>query len=118
MYNSKSLACSCKLLIYGSCVDKVTNLRITNSEPLPAPVELCDSIPRTPEQNTFVRQSREDLHDLIKGDDRRLLAVVGPCSIHDLVTNNCYIHRRARLHPEFAVETWSNLSRWILKLLA
>ncbi|MGY8713610.1 MAG: hypothetical protein ACKVJ1_06995, partial [Verrucomicrobiia bacterium] len=61
-------------------VDQVTNLRITNTEPLPAPLELCDSIPRSPEQNAFVRQSREELHALIKGDDRRLLAVVGPCS--------------------------------------
>ena len=81
-------------------VDKVTNLRITNSEALPAPIELCESIPRTPEQNSFVRQSREDLHRLIKGEDRRLLAVVGPCSIHDLASCREYADHFAKLAGE------------------
>jgi 3-deoxy-7-phosphoheptulonate synthase len=81
-------------------VDKVTNLRITNSEALPAPIELCESIPRTPEQNSFVRQSREDLHRLIKGEDRRLLAVVGPCSIHDLASCREYAEHFAKLADE------------------
>jgi 3-deoxy-7-phosphoheptulonate synthase len=81
-------------------VDKVTNLRISNSEVLPSPVELCDEIARSPEQNAVVRQSRETLHSLIKGEDRRLLAVVGPCSIHDLESCREYANRFAKLSDE------------------
>jgi 3-deoxy-7-phosphoheptulonate synthase len=81
-------------------VDKVTNLRISNSEVLPSPVELCEEIARSPEQNAVVRQSRETLHSLIKGEDRRLLAVVGPCSIHDLESCREYAKRFAKLSDE------------------
>ena len=81
-------------------VDKVTNLRITNSEPLPSPVELCEEIPRSSEQNSVVRKSRETLHSLIEGKDKRLLAVVGPCSIHELTGCREYAERFAKLADE------------------
>jgi len=81
-------------------VDKVTNLRITNSEPLPSPVELCEEISRSSEQNSVVRKSRETLHSLIQGKDKRLLAVVGPCSIHELAACREYAERFAKLADE------------------
>lgn len=81
-------------------VHQVTNLRISDSVPLPKPVELCDEIPRTLEQKKMVRDSRKALHDLIHGDDKRLLAVVGPCSIHDLAACREYAERFARLSLE------------------
>ena len=81
-------------------VDKVTNLRITNSEALPAPVELCNAIPRSPDQMGFVREARTALHSLIQGEDSRLLAVVGPCSIHDLASCREYAERFAKLADE------------------
>ena len=81
-------------------VDKVTNLRITDSEALPSPVELCEDIARTPEQNALVTRARKEMHDLIKGEDKRLLAVVGPCSIHDLNACREYAERFAKLAEE------------------
>ncbi|MBT5716120.1 MAG: hypothetical protein HOI70_04330 [Opitutae bacterium] len=81
-------------------MDKVTNLRITNSEPLPSPVELCEEISRSSEQNSVVRKSRETLHSLIQGKDKRLLAVVGPCSIHELAACREYAERFAKLADE------------------
>ena len=83
-----------------SPVDKVTNLRITNSEALPAPVVLCKEIPRSPDQMGFVREARTVLHSLIQGEDSRLLAVVGPCSIHDLASCREYAERFAKLADE------------------
>ena len=81
-------------------VHQVTNLRISDSVPLPKPVELCDEIPRTLEQKKIVRDSRKALHNLIHGDDKRLLAVVGPCSIHDLAACREYAERFAQLSLE------------------
>ncbi|MBC8347532.1 MAG: 3-deoxy-7-phosphoheptulonate synthase, partial [Verrucomicrobia bacterium] len=65
-------------------MQQVTDLRILSSDPLPAPAELCDEISRSPEQIGFVAEAREKLHRIIHGEDKRLLCVVGPCSIHDL----------------------------------
>ena len=88
-----SLLCSC-------IVHTVTNLRITDSVALPKPVDLCEEIPRNAEQVNLVRQSREELHALIHGQDKRLLAVVGPCSIHDLKSCREYAERFAKLADE------------------
>src|SRR5210317_1916151 len=81
-------------------VPKVTNLRITDSVALPSPVELCDEIPRNADQKSLVRRTREELHNLIQGHDKRLLAVVGPCSIHDLKACREYAERFAKLSEE------------------
>jgi 3-deoxy-7-phosphoheptulonate synthase len=87
-------------LLCSYLVPKVTNLRITDSIALPSPVELCDEISRNAEQKNLVRQTREALHALIHGQDKRLLAVVGPCSIHDLKACHEYAKRFAKLSEE------------------
>ena len=81
-------------------VHKVTNLRITDSVALPKPVDLCDELPRNADQKNLVRQSRKELHDLIHGEDKRLLVVAGPCSIHDLSACREYAERFVRLSDE------------------
>ena len=81
-------------------VEQVTNLRITDSVTLPSPVELRGEIARSIEQKAFVTQSRRELHALIHGEDKRLLAVVGPCSIHDLKSCREYAERFAKLSAE------------------
>ena len=81
-------------------VHQVTNLRISDSVPLPSPVELVDSIPRSSEQLDIVAKSREELHQIIHGHDRRLFGVVGPCSIHDLKSCREYAERFAKLSEE------------------
>ena len=81
-------------------VDKVTNLRITESELLPSPINLCEEIPRTSNQKSIVRESRKQIHSIIKNEDKRLLAVVGPCSIHDLNSGREYAERFAGLADE------------------
>ena len=79
---------------------KVTNLRITDSVTLPSPVDLCEEISRNAEQKNLVRRTREELHGLIHGEDKRLIAVVGPCSIHDLKACREYAERFAKLAEE------------------
>ena len=87
-------------LLCSYLVAKVTNLRITDSVTLPSPVDLCEEISRNAEQKNLVRQTREELHGLIQGDDKRLIAVVGPCSIHDLKACREYAERFAKLAEE------------------
>ena len=87
-------------LLCSYLVAKVTNLRITDSVTLPSPVDLCEEISRNADQKNLVRRTREELHGLIHGDDKRLIAVVGPCSIHDLKACREYAERFAKLAKE------------------
>ncbi len=81
-------------------VDTVTNLRITDSKALPSPADLCGDIARTSQQKMLVAKSRNEMHSLVHGEDKRLLAVVGPCSIHDLKACREYAERFAKLAEE------------------
>ena len=78
-------------------VKKVTDINITSKTLLPSPVELIGEIAKTPEAEKFVADSREAINRIIFGDDRRLLVVVGPCSIHDLDAGREYAKKLADL---------------------
>ena len=75
----------------------VTDINITSKTRLPSPLELCSEIERTEAAGKFVAESREAIHRIIFGNDRRLLVVVGPCSIHDLKAGREYAERLAEL---------------------
>ncbi|MBN2573281.1 MAG: 3-deoxy-7-phosphoheptulonate synthase, partial [Deltaproteobacteria bacterium] len=60
------------------------NLRIVEFSPLVAPRHLEDDLPATPEIREMVQTSRQAISTMLRGhDERRLLVIVGPCSIHD-----------------------------------
>jgi 3-deoxy-7-phosphoheptulonate synthase len=50
---------------------------------LSSPSELKRRIPRSEAAERVVRASRRTIADVLHGRDRRLLTVVGPCSVHD-----------------------------------
>lgn len=82
---------------YLSLVKKVTDINITSRTLLPTPVDLCQEIQRTEAAEKYVADSREAINRIIFGDDRRLLVVVGPCSIHDLKASREYAQKLAEL---------------------
>lgn len=81
-------------------VKKVTDIHITSKTLLPSPLELCSEIEKTESAEKFVAESREAIHRIIFGDDRRLLVVVGPCSIHDLKAGREYAEKLAALSKQ------------------
>jgi 3-deoxy-7-phosphoheptulonate synthase len=64
-------------------VKRTSDLNIAGAAPLISPIALKRRFPMTPESNRTVVESREIVRGIIAGRDRRLLAIVGPCSIHD-----------------------------------
>ncbi len=76
---------------------KVTDIHITSKTLLPTPVELCSEIAKSEAAKKFVAESREAINKIIFGDDRRLLMVVGPCSIHDVEAGREYAKRLIEL---------------------
>ncbi len=61
----------------------VFNVNVRESDPLVAPAELKAELPSTPGVSRTVLDARETIKKVSSGEDRRLLAVVGPCSIHN-----------------------------------
>ena len=78
----------------------VTDINITSKTLLPSPIALCEEIKKTEAAEKFVAESREAINKIIFGDDRRLLLVVGPCSIHDLEAGREYAQKIAKLADE------------------
>ncbi|NBB79881.1 MAG: 3-deoxy-7-phosphoheptulonate synthase [Verrucomicrobia bacterium] len=79
---------------------KVTDINITSKTLLPTPLDLCQEIQKTEAAHKFVADSREAINEIIFGKDRRLLVVIGPCSIHDLKAGREYAKKLARLAEE------------------
>ncbi|MEC7376435.1 MAG: 3-deoxy-7-phosphoheptulonate synthase, partial [Pseudomonadota bacterium] len=52
---------------------------------LPTPAELRHRMPMTDALGVQVAEHRQAIRDVLRGDDSRVLIVMGPCSIHDEV---------------------------------
>ncbi len=59
------------------------NLRILDVAELISPAELSDRLPITEAASDTVRKARTAIQQTLRGDSDRLIAIVGPCSIHD-----------------------------------
>jgi 3-deoxy-7-phosphoheptulonate synthase len=59
------------------------DLRITGMEEVIAPADLMQEIPISPEASELIFSTRRQISDILHGRDKRVVAIVGPCSIHD-----------------------------------
>ena len=62
---------------------ELDNLNVAGHELLITPERLKQRLPVTETAAASVQRARAAVNGVLRGDDRRLLAVVGPCSIHD-----------------------------------
>jgi 3-deoxy-7-phosphoheptulonate synthase len=62
---------------------RIDDVRIGAVRPLISPALLQDELPVPTRVQTLVERSRAAIADVLHGRDDRLIAVVGPCSIHD-----------------------------------
>jgi len=65
-------------------MQRTSDINVVETRPLPSPATLLAEIPKTEAQAEFVTRMRRDIHRVIFTDDRRLVLIVGPCSIHDV----------------------------------
>ena len=61
-----------------------SDLHVVETRPLVAPVILQSDMPLTERAALTVRNTRARIKRILAGEDRRLLVIVGPCSVHDL----------------------------------
>ncbi len=72
---------------------RIDDVRIGAVRPLISPALLQDEMPVPPAVQTLVERARIEIGDILHGRDDRLVAVVGPCSIHDHDQALEYAHR-------------------------
>ena len=78
------------------------NWHIQATRPIITPRLLAESLPLTAEVTKTVVSGRHAVQNILDGKDRRLLVVVGPCSIHDPVAAVDYARHLLPLRHEFA----------------
>ena len=79
---------------------QVTDLNISSNTALPSPSDLIAEISRSSEQAAFMANSRQQIRDILNGDDKRFLLICGPCSIHDTKAGVEYAKKLAAIAEE------------------
>ena len=78
-------------------MQKLENLNIVETQEIPTPQELKKDFPISEIVASHVFTSREVLQNILAGKDKRMFAVVGPCSIHDTQAALDYAHKLKKL---------------------
>jgi len=79
---------------------KTSDLHVVETYPLLAPVEVKTELPSTSAIAKVVSSARARIRNILSGSDRRLLVVVGPCSIHDVKAAREYAVKLAKFRDE------------------
>ncbi len=81
---------------------RIQDIHVAAAEPLVAPRALKEELPLDDALVRFVYESRETVRRVLKGEERRLMFIVGPCSIHDPKAALEYAQRLAAIAPRVA----------------
>ena len=87
-------------LLDNAVFPETVDINIRQLDPIPAPRYFLKEIPLTDEMSDLVLKSRQEIRDVLNGKDDRLLAIVGPCSIHDPKAAHEYAAKLAAVKKE------------------
>ncbi|WP_321371364.1 3-deoxy-7-phosphoheptulonate synthase [uncultured Desulfuromusa sp.] len=79
---------------------QTNNLNVLEVSPIIAPLDLKQVFPLPLSGAAFVNNTRNTIKSILRGEDKRLLTVVGPCSIHDPIAALEYARRLVKLSEE------------------
>lgn len=83
-------------------MQQLQDLRVSRIITLTSPRALKEKLPVTEHIADTVCHGRKEVQDILTGKDRRLLAIVGPCSIHDMKSAREYAVRLSKLRDELS----------------
>ncbi len=81
---------------------QTVDTRVLSYSTLPTPTDILGEQPLGEAREALVERSRSEITEVLAGRDDRLLAVVGPCSVHDPEAALDYAGRLAALADELA----------------
>ena len=76
------------------------NVRIISSAPMVSPNTLIKKFPQSAKASKGVFSARKVIKDILYGEDKRLMVLVGPCSIHDTKAAIEYANKLLQLKEE------------------
>ena len=79
---------------------RIENLNILDETPIISPEELKAEYPLTPNIVHTVFKGQQTIKDILEKKDKRILVVVGPCSIHDIDAAKEYARKLKALSEE------------------
>ena len=83
-------------------VSAIDDVRIDRINDLVAPNEIISRYPVSDTTTALIKSTRAKIAAIMRGDDARLLVVIGPCSIHDHEAALEYATRLMHIREQFA----------------
>jgi len=99
---------------------KTDELRTIRTDPLITPAELAKRYTITSSIMDNVIQTRKNIANIIRGKDKRLLVIIGPCSLHDPIaaieyaTNLCQLRKKFNERLEIVMRTYFEKPRTVV----
>ncbi|ABB24031.1 MAG: phospho-2-dehydro-3-deoxyheptonate aldolase [Pelodictyon luteolum] len=81
-------------------MEQLHDLRVSSIIRLSSPGDLKDRLPVDEAAALAIAAGRREIEGILTGKDRRMLVIVGPCSIHDINAAREYAQRLAILRKE------------------
>lgn len=81
---------------------KTQDLHVVATRPLASPALIHHELPLTETAAALVTSTRDRVRNILYNEDRRLLVIVGPCSVHDVDAALDYGHKLVALREELA----------------
>jgi len=76
------------------------DVNIESFKTLTSPAAIKEELPVSDAAADTVIQGRKDVENILNGEDKRLLVIAGPCSIHDTKAAMEYAHKMKELREE------------------
>ncbi|WP_444995130.1 3-deoxy-7-phosphoheptulonate synthase [Aliikangiella sp. IMCC44359] len=87
-----------------TALKKINNINIKSESVIITPDNIKKDYPLPQKSIDFVAQSRDTIANILSGKDNRKLALVGPCSIHDIHSAKEYALKLKKLSHELVDE--------------
>ena len=81
---------------------KTDDLRIESIKAVTTPLEVCKEIPITEQAAKTTVLTRNAIHQILHNNDKRLIVITGPCSIHDVSAAKEYASRLKPLIEKYS----------------
>jgi 3-deoxy-7-phosphoheptulonate synthase len=83
-------------------MQQTQDLHVVETRPLVSPALLHHDLPMTDEAAVLVAEARDRIRHILYNEDRRLLVIVGPCSVHDIDAAYEYGQKLVNLRHELS----------------
>ncbi len=80
------------------------DLRVTAVRPLLPPAILIEEVPLTDQAANLIHGARRQIEASLRGEDKRLVLIIGPCSVHDPIAVLDYAEKLKQLADRYANE--------------